>query len=105
VLRGFIGVALQELPPSQIDKLNLAETGAVLVKQVIAGEAAHKAGLAEGDIIVRFAGKKLGASQPLKSLRQRIVNTKPGKTVEIEIVRDGKHLTKTITVGRRPTLP
>jgi serine protease Do len=105
VVRGFIGVALQELPPSQIDKLNLADTGAVLVKQVIAGEAARKAGLVEGDIIVRFAGKKLGASQPLKSLRQRILNTKPGQTVEIEIVRDGKHLTKTITVGRRPALP
>jgi serine protease Do len=103
VERGYIGVLLQDLPGAEADKLHLGDNvGGVIVSEVTPGGPADEAGLQVGDIVIAFNKQKLGSHTPFKQLRRLIVNTRPGTAVSIEVVRDGKHLTKEITVGKRP---
>jgi serine protease Do len=105
VVRGYLGIGLQELPASQVEELGLGDTGAVLIKQVQPGGAADRAGLEGGDVIIRYNGKPLGASNPLKELRKRILQSKPQQSVELEVVRQGEHRKIPVTVDKRPPLP
>jgi serine protease Do len=104
VLRGYLGIGLQELPIGQIEKLKIGDTGGVLIKQVLPGQPAARAGIESGDIIVRFGGKAVGLGNPMKQLRKLILDSKPGQQVEVEVFRQGDHLKKQVTVGRRPVL-
>jgi S1-C subfamily serine protease len=104
VVRGYLGVGLAELSARQARTLGLADSGAVQVVQVMPGEAAAKAGLMHGDVIIRYKNEPLDRNQALRQLRQRILQTNPGTEVTIEIVRDGQHLTRTAHIGKRPAL-
>jgi serine protease Do len=103
VVRGFLGIGLQELPGSHADHLHLGDNvGGVVVGQVVPDQPAMKAGLKTGDIIIGFNKQKLGGHNAVKQLRKLILNTKPGTVVAIEIVRDGEHQVKEIEVCKRP---
>ena len=71
--------------------------GAFLEHVTPPGSAADKAGLIGGDVITSFDGK------PVKSeddLTQLLINTPPGKTVEVTYVRDGETKTaKLVTIS------
>jgi serine protease Do len=103
VVRGFLGIGLQDLPGSQADHLHLGDNvGGVVVGQVVPDQPAMKAGLKTGDIIIGYNKQKLSRHNPRQQLRKLILNTKPGTVVAIEIVRDGEHQVKEIEVGKRP---
>src|SRR5271165_186778 len=58
---------------------------------------AKPAGLQPGDVIIKFDGKDIKESRDLP----RLVASMPvGKSVEVIVVRDGKELTKSVTLGR-----
>ncbi len=60
------------------------------------GSAASKAGLTEGDIIVKYDGKEVTDFQGLTKL---IVQNRGGDTITLEIQRDGKVISKKVTLG------
>src|SRR5262249_53550723 len=66
------------------------------------GQAANKAGLQVGDIIVRYNGRAVGTSNGMRQLRQAILRTAPGLRVGVEIVRKGERQALTGTMARRP---
>ncbi len=98
VPRGYIGAALSDLTRSQTKKLGLNKTGGVLVAQVVPEEAAARAGLRAGDVIVRYNRETLGVLNPMRHLRQRVVETE----VAVEVLRDGRRKTLTLRIGKRP---
>jgi serine protease Do len=102
VVRGYIGVYLQLLPLSRLAELGLEDTGGVLIPRLPPGGPAQRAGLEPGDVVVRFNGKPVGASNSMNGLKKLVRNTKPGQRVDVEIVRDGQRLTKQLRVGRTP---
>src|SRR5262249_14879430 len=103
VERGYIGVILQDLPGAEADKMKLGDNvGGGIIAEGRPGQPAGGAGLQVGDIVISFNKEKLGSHLPFKQLRKLILNSRPGKTVSMEIVRDGEHLTKEITIGKRP---
>jgi len=69
---------------------------------VIAGSPADKAGLKEGDIITAVDGTKVDASRPLDDI---LTQYTPGKTVTLDVLRDGQTLTLQLSLGTRPANP
>lgn len=63
------------------------------------GSAAARAGLREGDIIVAVEGVRLDYNT---SLRQLLLRHKPGDTITLTILRDGRERTVEVTLGERP---
>lgn len=67
---------------------------------VLPNTAAAQAGLREGDIITAVNGQRLDANT---SLRQLLLQYRPGDTVELTILRDGQEQNVTVTLGERPS--
>ncbi|WP_136420044.1 Do family serine endopeptidase [Herbaspirillum sp. ST 5-3] len=94
VVRGRIGVQLQELTQDIASSLGLKETTGALVAAVQRGGPADKAGIKPGDVVVSFN------SQPVKTtadFARLIGDTKPGTTVGAEVLRGGKSVNVKIT--------
>lgn len=99
VSRGYLGVALQEVPAELQKSLGLSRVTGALVSQVNANTPAAKAGLKESDVIVSVDGQKIERSGDLPPI---IGATTPGTKVTLGIVRDGKPMTLPLVVGELP---
>jgi serine protease Do len=102
VVRGYLGVALEEVTAKRSKDLALADTGAVEVVQVLPRLSADKAGIQAGDLIVRYRNEGLDRLHAMRQLRQLILETPPETQVAMEIIRDGKHHTLSVQMGKRP---
>jgi len=102
VERGFLGAVLQDLDINEAKGLGLQRAGAVLVRTTEVDKPAWSAGLRAGDIIVKYNGEALGASNPRRQLWQLIMDTKVGTQIPLVVVRDDTWSTKTVTIGKRP---
>ncbi|GAB5047060.1 DegQ family serine endoprotease [Thermodesulfovibrio sp. TK110] len=99
VIRGWLGVTVQDLDSEMAKVAKLKEIKGAVVTDVQEGSPAEKAGLMRKDIIISFDGKEVEDSAHLRNM---VVNTPPGKTVQIEIIRNGNRYTKTVTIGELP---
>ena len=95
ITRGRIGVAVRPIPADAVDEFGLKDRNGALVATVSPGGAADKAGLEPGDVIIAYNGKPVRNQDDLV---QAVVATKPGTTVPVRIVRDGKERTESVTV-------
>jgi serine protease Do len=93
VVRGFMGVNIQDVTPTLAKEFDLRDNNGALVADVTAGSPAEKAGLKAGDIIMKFNGKPVRDSRQLKL---QVAQTSPSAKVPVEVLRDGS--TRTITV-------
>ena len=96
VTRGVIGVNIAPVQPDDYAVLGLGETGGVAVNAVSADGPADQADMRPADIIVAFDGEPVSTTEDLQS---RVVATRPGTTVPIDVVRDGERITLQVTVG------
>ena len=94
VVRGLLGVGIQDLTPALAEQLGVKNVSdGVVVTEVNADSAAEKAGIEVADVFVEFAGKPVKDAGHLKLL---VSEAAPGKATQAKIVRKGE--TKTITV-------
>ena len=102
VVRGFLGVGIQNLTPEFAAAFGLEEgTKGVLVPEVHEDSAADKAGLKHNDIIVEFNGQSV---ETAKELQNRVAMLKPDTKVKVVVLRDGKRETLTVELGKRPPM-
>lgn len=100
VLRGYLGINLQELTPVLAKNFGYEGSAGVLVGDVAnANSPAAKAGLKSGDVIVEFSGQHVKSPKQLSEL---VADTPVGQAVALKYVRDGRTATTTITLGERP---
>lgn len=99
VIRGWLGVTIQNLTPELAKSFELKEEKGALITDVIKDSPAGKAGLRRGDLIVEFDGKSV---EDGTSLRNMAANEAPGKTVQIKVIRHGKTETLSLTIGELP---
>jgi serine protease Do len=99
ILRGYLGVRIQPVTGDLSDALGITDKRGEFVQSVEAGGPAEKAGLQVGDVVLNVNGKDVTPDQTLSYI---IANLPPGTRVPIVILRDGKRMTLTATVGRRP---
>jgi len=90
VVRGWLGVSIQQLTPELARQFGLKDDRGALVSGVIEGSAAEKAGLGRGDVIVEFNGHEV--DDPT-SLRNMVAGTAPGTEVEMRVIREGRDKT------------
>jgi serine protease Do len=98
--RGYFGVGLQPLEESIASSLGLPKERGELVRSVVPGGPAARAGIQQGDVIVRVNGQDV---TPDETASYIIANTTVGSRVPIEIIRDGRRQTLQVQVGQRPT--
>jgi serine protease Do len=99
VVRGFMGVNVQDITPMLAKEFDVKESKGALVSGVNPNTPAEKAGLRNGDVITEFNGKRVADSRHLKL---HVAQTTPGTTVPVKIVRDGKAKTVQVTVKELP---
>jgi serine protease Do len=104
VVRGFLGVLMQEVPPGWENRLGVRDTGGVVISKVEANTPAGQAGLRKGDVIVRYNEEPVGTTNAVSQLRQRIARTPPDTTVPMEIIRGNRHMNLDVTIMKRPPL-
>ena len=97
VKRGQLGVEIQDLRPSLVKAFNLKNSQGALISAVIVGSPADVAGIEAGDIVTRVNGMMIRNSANLKN---RIGNLRIGARVNLEYIRDGRKLNRTVVVGR-----
>jgi serine protease Do len=99
VVRGWLGVTVQDIDTEMAKSLQMKELKGAVITDVHEGSPAEKAGLMQKDIIISFDGKEVEDSAHLRNL---VVSTPPGKTVKLEIIRNGKVYSITTTIGELP---
>jgi len=100
VVRGFLGVEIQDMDPELAESFGRKENHGVLIPGVTEGSAADKAGIRQGDIVVEFEGK---AVRKANELRNRVAMHQPGSKVEIVVLRDGQRKRLTVVLDKRPS--
>jgi serine protease Do len=86
VIRGQLGVAVQNVDADMAKAFGLPQGGGALVAEVTPGSPAAKAGIERGDIILELNGQAVGEPDDLSV---RISQTPPGTTVHLRISRNG----------------
>lgn len=99
VVRGFLGVAIQDLSPELAEEFDAPTTEGALVGSVEPDSAAAEAGLKSGDIIVEFDGEPVVDS---RQLRLRVAHTAPGTKAALQVLRQGKPRRLTVTLKELP---
>lgn len=99
VERGWLGVVMQSMSQDLARSLGVKEPVGALVSQVNQGSPAAEAGMKAGDIIIAYNGKSITDSGDLPPL---VGTTKPGQTVPLTVVREGKEQTINVKLGSFP---
>lgn len=97
VSRAWLGVSIQPMTPELARSLNVDKARGALVAEVNDKSPAEKAGIKRGDVIVAYDGKNIDESASLPAL---VASSAVGKTVPVEILRDGKSQTLNVTVAK-----
>ena len=99
VVRGFLGVTIQELTSDIAHAVGLAPGQGVFIAFVQEGSAAERAGLKQGDALLRFNN---AAINDVNALRTAVAGVKPGVAVPMLAFRNGDRYTLSVTLDRRP---
>ena len=99
VTRGWLGVVIQDVTDELAKSFGLENTRGVLVSEVSDESPAGKAGLRQGDVIIKLNGTE---TKDVTALRNKVAMILPGTEVSIEFVRDGKTKKLTVTIGEQP---
>ncbi len=100
IARGYLGVTVGDLTPELARGFGLGENvkGAV-VQDVVANAPAAKAGVKAGDVVTAVNGK---AVEDRGQLTKSVASITPGGKAVLSVLRKGKKLEITVTVGTRP---
>jgi serine protease Do len=99
VVRGYLGVSIQELTQDLAKQFGAADTKGVLVSDVLADSPAKRAKLERGDVIVEFDGR---AVENPTQFRNLVAQTPIGKKVRVKFLRGGKERDLEVTIAEQP---
>ena len=99
VVRGYLGVSIQDLTPELLKDFAVPEGRGALIGGVVDGGSAAEAGLRSGDVIVEVDGRPVLDSRGLKLM---VGQNAPGKKLEIKIWREGKFKSLSVTLKEMP---
>jgi len=99
VVRGWLGVLVQQVTPEIAEGMKLEEVKGALVSDVTPNGPADKAGIKRGDIIIELDGNKLDSVSQLTS---SVAFTAPGTAEKLKVIRDGEEKEISVTIGELP---
>jgi len=101
VRRGRLGVTVQDLTPDLAQAFGIDQTRGAVVAQVEPGSAAERAGLKEGDVVLRVNDRRI---RNATELRNAIGLLRVGSEVKLDVVRDNRRRTLTAEVAEIQTV-
>src|SRR5690348_15767393 len=103
--RGYLGVGLQSVDEDLAPALGIPKDTGEVVRTIVPNGPAARAGLQQGDVIVKVNGQQVTPDQTVSYL---VANAQVGSRIPIEIIRgagtpNAKHGTVYVTLADRPT--
>jgi len=99
VVRGWLGVSLQELSPELIDSLGVSDKRGALVSSAMPGGPAAAAGLQKYDVILSYDKTPV---EDYHHFQRLTADTRAGSKVILQVLRNKKKLEVPVTVGEAP---
>ena len=99
VIRGYLGVSIQELNQELAKQFGVTETRGVLITDVLGDSPARRGKLERGDVIVEYDGHAVLNPTQFRNL---VAQTTVGKKVQIKLLRNGKDREQEVTVAEQP---
>ncbi len=96
VIRGRIGVLPDDVSKEVAEAIGLGKPVGAIVRSVVEGSPAEKAGIEAGDVITRFDGKQV---EKANDLRRLVASTKPGSKVSVQVFRRGESKALSVTIA------
>ena len=98
VTRGVMGISVNRFPLDKgaAEEMGVPKGEGALLSSVNRGEPADRAGLKAGDVIIEFNGRPVKDSDMLVGM---VVNTKPGSSVPVSVIRNKERKTFNVTVA------
>jgi serine protease Do len=95
VSHGYMGVGITDVTPENAQFFHVPDSTGAVVNQVESNSPGAKAGLKVGDVIRAINGQKVtGAGD----LQVEVGQKQPGKTIKLEVLRDGKAIDVPVTL-------
>jgi serine protease Do len=101
VLRGWLGVMIQDMSLELAESFNLPDTRGVLITNLVPGGPADKAGLKRGDVVLRLNDTEIRHSYDFPKI---IAEIAPGSTCTLTVNRDGQDVTISVVLGEFPEM-
>jgi serine protease Do len=95
--RGWLGVKIQSITDDLAEAYGVKENTGALVASVTPQSPAAKAGIQDGDVILKFDGKDVTT---MRGLPRLVAQTPIGKDVDVELMRKGQRTSLKVAVGR-----
>jgi serine protease Do len=99
VVRGWLGITIQELTPEIGKEFGHETMDGALVGESLKDSPAERAGIQSGDIILKYDGKDVAGPSELKNM---VARSRPGEKVPVVILRNKKQLRIIVTIDERP---
>ncbi|NLD99738.1 MAG: PDZ domain-containing protein, partial [Fibrobacter sp.] len=99
VIRGYIGISVQDITPTLSQGLDIqSDSAGVLVADVIENQPAAKAGIKAGDIIISINDQPVLNANDLTNL---VATFRPDQKITVTLLRNGKKTQTSVTVIQR----
>lgn len=102
VTRGWLGVQIQPVTEDIAESLGLKDAKGAIVADVTEDSPALAAGVKQGDTILQIDGKDVSDS---RDLSRKVAGIKPGDSVPLTVIRDGKTMDLEVKIGTMPDEP
>jgi serine protease Do len=99
VVRGWMGVSIQEVSPELAKEFGVAEGKGALVADVMEDGPAARARLERGDVIVAYNGTPIADPGRLRAM---VADTAPGTTVTVTVLREKRQQDIKVTIEELP---
>ncbi|MFZ5863996.1 MAG: DegQ family serine endoprotease [Nitrospirota bacterium] len=99
VVRGWLGVTIQEVSPELAKQFGLKEARGALVSDILDGSPADKAGIKRGDVVVEIDRKPVENASQLRNL---VAALSVGAKATVTVIRDKKEKTVDVVIGEQP---
>ncbi|MFN4277773.1 MAG: DegQ family serine endoprotease [Ferrovibrio sp.] len=100
VARGWLGVTMQPMTEALAKAVGRKDDSGILVNDVQSDGPAAKAGLKQGDVVIALNGSTI---RNPRDLATQVAGLKAGDKAKLDVWREGREKTLTITVGSQPT--
>jgi serine protease Do len=98
--RGYIGASIQNFTREMAEAQGMGDQRGAIVGDLVAGGPSQRAGLMIGDVIVGVNGQTVKTSS---ELTRRVAQAKPGDSLRLDVIRDGRRRTVDVRSGARPS--
>jgi len=99
VLRGYLGVMIQDLDENKAKVLGLENNKGAFISMIVEGGPADNGGLKEKDVIIALNSKPIESSN---QLRNDVSSLRPGETAVFSIIRNELLQSVSVILGQRP---